>query len=155
MIRRMFVSKLEVTVPFLLVFTPSLCSFVSLATTTCVISSSSCSNWLRGGSCSPSPLVPSFGQSECHKDFHCCVKLAPAVYNYRRGLGCVCAKESFGYPETVFDLPWLVLQLEKGCCRKPKWQLRYWEHCVVQVLLIHHSKQQILFLHPDKSSSRH
>jgi len=29
----------------------------------------------------------------------------------------MCAKESFGYPETVFDLqlPWLVLQLEKGC----------------------------------------
>lgn len=27
--------------------------------------------------------------------------------------------------------------------------------CVVRVLLIHHSKQEIVFLHPDKSSSRH
>lgn len=27
--------------------------------------------------------------------------------------------------------------------------------CAVQLLLIHHSKQEIMFLHPDKSSSRH
>lgn len=61
--------------------------------------------------------------------------------------------------DCLIQLPWLVLQLEKAglCCGEPKWQLQYREHgvCVVRVLPIHHSKQEIVFLHPDKSSSRH
>lgn len=68
--------------------------------TTSVILPACCSNWLRGGSCSLSlhPVL-TFRPSECHKDFHYCVKPPPpAVPNNRSGVGsdarvCLCAQE--------------------------------------------------------------
>lgn len=59
----------------------------SLGRGTCVISSSCCSNWLRGDPALPLRLL-SFRPSECHKDFSLLFKRpSPAVYDNRRGFG--------------------------------------------------------------------
>lgn len=142
------VSKKKVSLPVLLFSSPSLCSFVSLATATCVISLACYSNWLRWDPGLPFPLVRLFCPSEYLKDFHCCVKPPPAVYNNRSGWLVrlcvhVCANGWFSYLETIFELQlaWLVFQLEKAVlyCREPKWQLRYREHGVCSVSVAHSS----------------
>lgn len=71
----------------------------------------------------------------------------------------VCANEWFGYPETLnYSYPgWYYSWRRQGCAAESQSDSFDKENmvCAVWVLLIHHSKQEIVFLHPDKSSSRH
>lgn len=115
-----------------------------------------------GGYCSPllSP-IPLLHPPEYDKDLTCCIKLSPAVYNCGKGWGYTRVRmfwHGFSrYPETCLAQSACSHRSKRKSlrCTEAKWQLRYGEHgCVVRVLPIHHCKQEIMFSHPDKSSSR-
>lgn len=70
----------------------------------------------------PLHLVLVFRPSECHKDFHCCVKPPPpAVRNNRSSFGsdarvCLCAQKDDLSPPRDFELQltWLAVQSAKA-----------------------------------------